>query len=98
MTAETKIVRTLRAGLVVRGRLGQARFISVGSIRGRARGIGNEFLTALDVRFASRENAVLGQLEIGSGIIPGCGGIERLWRLTVERFARRVASFDRRRS
>jgi enoyl-CoA hydratase/carnithine racemase len=25
---------------------------------------------------------VLGQLEIGSGIIPGCGGIERLWRLT----------------
>ena len=46
-------------------RLGQARFISVGSIRGRARGIGNEFLTALDVRFASRENAVLGQLEIG---------------------------------
>lgn len=113
-------------------RLGQARFISVGSIRGRARGIGNEFLTALDVRFASRENAVLGQLEIGSGIIPGCGGIERLWRLTgraraleiiasgedydadtaerygwinravpdteldafVERFARRVASFD----
>ncbi len=63
-------------------RLGQARFISVGSIRGRARGIGNEFLTALDIRFASRENAVLGQLEIGSGIIPGCGGIERLWRLT----------------
>jgi enoyl-CoA hydratase/carnithine racemase len=63
-------------------RLGQARFISVGSIRGRARGIGNEFLTALDLRFASRENAVLGQLEIGSGIIPGCGGIERLWRLT----------------
>jgi enoyl-CoA hydratase/carnithine racemase len=50
-------------------RLGQARFISVGSIRGRARGIGNEFLTALDVRFASRENAVLGQLEVGCALV-----------------------------
>ncbi|MGP3633616.1 enoyl-CoA hydratase/isomerase family protein [Streptomyces sp. 24-1644] len=63
-------------------RLGQARFITVGSIRGRARGIGNEFLTALDVRFASRENAVLGQLEIGTGIIPGGGGMQHLARLT----------------
>ncbi|WP_406437325.1 enoyl-CoA hydratase/isomerase family protein [Streptomyces sp. NBC_01613] len=63
-------------------RLGRARFITVGSIRGRARGIGNEFLTELDVRFASRENAVLGQLEIGTGIIPGCGGIQRRGQLT----------------
>ena len=37
---------------------------------------------ALDVRFASREKAVLSQLEIGLGIIPGCGGMQRLWRLT----------------
>jgi enoyl-CoA hydratase/carnithine racemase len=64
------------------GRLGRAPFITVGCVRGRARGIGNEFLMALDVRFASREKAVLGQLEIGSGIIPGCGGMQRLWRLT----------------
>ncbi|MEU5312257.1 enoyl-CoA hydratase/isomerase family protein [Streptomyces sp. NPDC021562] len=64
------------------GRLGNARFITVGSLRGRARGIGNEFLTTLDVRFASREKAVLGQLEIGTGIIPGCGGIQRLVQLT----------------
>jgi enoyl-CoA hydratase/carnithine racemase len=63
-------------------RLERARFITIGSVRGRARGIGNEFLLALDIRFASRENAVLGQLEIGSGIIPGCGGMQRLWRLT----------------
>ncbi|MEU6845459.1 enoyl-CoA hydratase/isomerase family protein [Streptomyces sp. NPDC046716] len=114
------------------GRLATARFITVGSLRGRARGIGNEFLLTLDVRFASREKAVLSQLEIGTGIIPGCGGIERLLRLTgrsraleiitsgedydadtaalygwinravpdaeldavVDRFARRVASFD----
>ena len=64
------------------GRLGRAPFITVASIRGRARGIGNEFLTALDVRFASREKAVLGQLEIGIGIIPGCGGMQRLSLLT----------------
>ncbi|MBO1334337.1 enoyl-CoA hydratase/isomerase family protein [Streptomyces sp. VRA16 Mangrove soil] len=63
-------------------RLGNAPFITVGSLRGRARGIGNEFLLALDVRFASREKAVLSQLEIGTGIIPGCGGIQRLLRLT----------------
>ncbi|WP_234544836.1 enoyl-CoA hydratase/isomerase family protein [Streptomyces shenzhenensis] len=63
-------------------RLAKARFITVGSLRGRARGIGSEFLLALDVRFASREKAVLGQLEIGSGIIPGCGGLQRLWQLT----------------
>jgi enoyl-CoA hydratase/carnithine racemase len=62
-------------------RLRLARFVTVGVVRGRARGIGNEFLTALDVRFASRENAKLGQLEIGTGIIPGCGGIERLGQL-----------------
>ncbi|WP_405136451.1 enoyl-CoA hydratase/isomerase family protein [Nocardia sp. NBC_01388] len=62
-------------------RLGRARFITVASIRGRARGIGNEFLLALDIRFASRENTILGQLEIGSGIIPGCGGMQRLCRL-----------------
>jgi enoyl-CoA hydratase/carnithine racemase len=114
------------------GRLGAAPFITVASIRGRARGIGNEFLLALDLRFASREKAILAQLEIGSGIIPGCGGMERLWPLvgraraleiiasgqdydadtaerygwvnhsipdaeldsSVERFARRIASFD----
>ncbi|MFC8427434.1 enoyl-CoA hydratase/isomerase family protein [Streptomyces sp. NPDC057253] len=63
-------------------KLANAPFITVGSLRGRARGIGNEFLTALDVRFASREKAVLSQLEIGTGIIPGCGGIQRLVRLT----------------
>ena len=64
------------------GRLGRAPFITVGSVRGRARGIGNEFLLALDVRFASLERAVLGQLEIGTGIIPGCGGMQRLWQRT----------------
>ena len=86
------------------------------------------------MRFASREFAVLSQIEIGTGIVPGGGGLDRLPRLIgraraieaivgcddfdadtaerygwvnrsipdpeldrfVERFATRVASFDRR--
>ena len=33
------------------------------------------------MRFASRENALLGQLEVGVGVHPGGGGTERLPRL-----------------
>ena len=58
-----------------------APFITVGLVRGRARGVGSEFLQALDVRFASRELAVLSQIEIGTGIVPGGGGLDRLPRL-----------------
>lgn len=114
-------------------RLEQAPFVTVGLLRGRARGVGSEFLQALDIRFASRERAVLSQIEVGTGVIPGGGGLERLPLLIgraramevilgsddfdadtaerygwvnrsipdneldefVERFARRVDSFDR---
>ncbi len=115
-------------------RLERAPFVTVGVVRGRARGVGSEFLLALDVRFASREKAILGQLEVGTGLFPGGGGLERLPKLTgraraieivtsaddfdadtaerygwvnrsipdadldefVERFADRLARFDRR--
>jgi enoyl-CoA hydratase/carnithine racemase len=115
-------------------RLERAPFVSVGLVRGRARGVGSEFLLALDVRFASRERAILGQLEVGTGLFPGGGGLERLPKLIgraraievvtsaddfdadtaerygwvnrsipdaeldafVERFAARLAGFDRR--
>lgn len=59
-------------------RLGRAPFISIGLLRGRARGVGSEFLQALDMRFASLEKAILCQLEMGCGLIPGGGGMERL--------------------
>ncbi len=110
-----------------------APLVTVGLVRGRARGVGSEFLQALDIRFASRERAILSQIEVGTGIIPGGGGLDRLPRLIgraramevilgaedfdadtaerygwvnrsipdaeldefVERFATRVASFDR---
>lgn len=115
-------------------RLQRAPFVSVGLLRGRARGVGSEFLQALDVRFASRERAILAQIELGTGVIPGGGALERLPLMIgraraievilgsddfdadtaerygwvnrsipdaqldafVERFALRVASFDRR--
>ena len=62
-------------------RLAQRPYVSIASIRGRARGVGSEFLLACDLRFASRELAVLGQPEVGLGLFPGGGGTERLPRL-----------------
>ena len=44
---------------------------------GRAGG-GAEFALACDLRFASREKAVFGQPEVGSGLIAGGGALARL--------------------
>ncbi|MFD2520734.1 enoyl-CoA hydratase/isomerase family protein [Emticicia soli] len=63
-------------------RFEQAPFVSIASIRGRARGLGSEFIQAMDMRFASKEKAVFGQPEIGIGAFPGGGGMERLHLLT----------------
>jgi len=62
-------------------RLSRAPVVSIASIRGRARGAGSEFVLACDMRFASRENAVLGQFEVGAGVVPGGGPMARLSRL-----------------
>jgi enoyl-CoA hydratase/carnithine racemase len=61
-------------------RLSKAPFITIASIRGRTRGGGNELALALDLRYASREKALFGQLEVGSGLLPRGGGTERLPR------------------
>ena len=114
-------------------RLSRLPAVTISAIRGRARGAGSEFALATDIRFASRERAVLGQFEIGIGAIPGGGPASRLPGLVgrgraleilvggedfdaelaerygyvnraipddefddfVDRFARRVAAFDR---
>src|SRR5215831_20491884 len=55
-------------------RLARLPIISIASIRGRSRGIGAEFVEGLDIRFGSREKMILGQIEVGSGLIPGSGG------------------------
>src|SRR6478672_2327749 len=41
-------------------RLSRAPVVSIAAVRGRARGSGSEFILACDLRFASRENALLG--------------------------------------
>jgi enoyl-CoA hydratase/carnithine racemase len=62
-------------------RLSRASVVSIASIRGRVRGAGSEFVLACDLRFASRENALLGQFEVGTGVVPGGGPAARLPRL-----------------
>ena len=47
-------------------------------MRRRARGAGSEFALATDIRFASRERAVLGQFEVGFAAVPGGGRSTRL--------------------
>src|SRR5271154_2590826 len=62
-------------------RLNEARVITIACIRGRVRGGGSEFALACDLRFASREQALFGQPEVGVGIVPGGGAVERLTSL-----------------
>src|SRR5262245_24424260 len=62
-------------------RLSRAPVVSIASIRGRATGVGSELALACDMRFASRERAILGHFEVGAGIVPGGGPMARLPRL-----------------
>lgn len=77
--------------LDVLSRLPRAPVASIAEIRGRARGAGCEFVLACDMRFASREKAVLGQFEVGHGAVPGANTMARLaglsarWRSSLGR-------------
>jgi enoyl-CoA hydratase/carnithine racemase len=62
-------------------RLSRAPVVSIVSIRGRATGVGSELALASDMRFASREKAILSHFEIGVGLVPGGGPMARLPRL-----------------
>src|SRR5436305_3328393 len=62
-------------------RLSRAPVVSIVSIRGRATGVGSELALASDMRFASRERAILSQWEVGAGLVPGGGPMARLPRL-----------------
>jgi len=62
-------------------RLSRAPVVSIAKIRGRATGVGSELALASDMRFASREKAILSQWEVGAGLVPGGGPMARLPRL-----------------
>lgn len=62
-------------------RLSKASVVSIAKIRGRARGVGNEFILACDLRFASRQKAIFGNPEIGVGLVAGGGAMEWLPRI-----------------
>jgi enoyl-CoA hydratase/carnithine racemase len=62
-------------------RLTRAPVASIAMIRGRATGNGSEIALACDMRFASREKAILSQWEVGVGLVAGGGPMARLSRL-----------------
>src|SRR5215468_5357730 len=59
-------------------RLPRAGVVTIALIRGRATGNGSELALACDMRFASREKAILSQWEVGVGLVPGGGPMARM--------------------
>jgi enoyl-CoA hydratase/carnithine racemase len=70
--AAAKLAGEPSLALVLR-RLSTSRLVSIAQIEGRVRGAGSEFVLACDMRFAAKEQAIFGQFEAGSGVIPGGG-------------------------
>lgn len=62
-------------------RIASAPFVTIALVRGHTRGGGDELALGFDLRYASREKASFSQLEVGTGLIPGGGGTDRLARL-----------------
>src|SRR5271167_3287394 len=59
-------------------RMANSGVLSIAVMRGRVRGGGSEFALGSDIRFASKEKAIFGQPEVGTGLIPGGGALQRL--------------------
>jgi len=85
IAADPSLVNSLPAGptgfhpwLDILVRVGRLPAVTISAIRGRARAAGSELVLATDIRFASRERAVLAQVEVGFGAIAGGGPASRL--------------------
>lgn len=61
--------------------LSASRLVTIAQVEGRVRGAGSEFVLACDLRFAARESAIFGQLELAFGAVPGGGAVQHLVRL-----------------
>src|SRR5271170_234592 len=70
--------RQARQSTDIVDRLARLPAVSVAAVRGRARGGGAEFALACDIRFASLERAIFAQIEVGTGLIPIGGAVDRL--------------------
>jgi enoyl-CoA hydratase/carnithine racemase len=55
--------------------------VTIAQIEGRAGGGGSELIMAFDMRFGVRGKAIINQMEVPFGILPGGGGTQRLPRL-----------------
>ena len=62
-------------------RVSDTKAVTICEIAGRTRGAGSEFTLACDMRFASKERALFGQPEAGTGLTPGSGAMQHLSRL-----------------
>jgi enoyl-CoA hydratase/carnithine racemase len=82
----------LHGWLDVLVRLSRAPVVSIASIRGRVRGAGCEFVLACDLRFSSRETALLAKFEVGTGVVPYVN--RAIADDQVEAIASRLARFD----
>ena len=61
-------------------RLSRVPAVTISAINGRVRGAGSEFVLNTDIRFAG-PNAILGQMEVGFGAVPGGNPMGRLAEL-----------------
>lgn len=78
---EPRLAGTLGALNEVLDRFRTMPKVTIAKIAGYCRGGGSELALACDMRFAAIGKTILGQPEVGAGIIPGAGGTVRLPRL-----------------
>lgn len=79
LTEETGSIRTTAGSFnALMARIRGLPQVTIGKVRGAARGGGCEFLLALDMRFASRERSRFAFPEAALGILAAGGGTQRL--------------------